>query len=91
MNNACTIGSAFAQDIHLFWPIKQLGVCACLCVRVHVCPTRVFVPHREHSEYKGTEGGSEVSSPVIPHRKICGRDLNTEQHACRREAEEAGE
>lgn len=47
-------------------------------------PTRIFVPHRKHSEYKGTERGSKISSPVIPHRKICRRDLNTKQHTWER-------
>lgn len=51
-------------------------ISVCVCVRL----TRIFVPHWQYSEYEGTECGSEISSPVIPHSKICRRDLNTEQH-----------
>lgn len=44
--------------------------------------TRILVPHRENPEYEGTECGGKISPPVIPHRKIGRRDLNTEQHPC---------
>lgn len=59
------------HEINLFF-IYHICLCACL--------TRIFVPHWQHSEYEGTECGSEISSPVIPHCKICWRDLDTKQH-----------
>jgi len=65
-------------------------VCVCVCVCVYVCVcvecvsapllTSILVPNREHPEYEGAECGSKISPPVIPHRKVGRRDLNTEQH-----------
>lgn len=31
--------------------------------------TFLLVPHCQHSEYEGTEGGSKEAPPVVPHRK----------------------
>lgn len=44
--------------------------------------TCIFIEDRQHSEYKSTECGCKVSSPVVSHRKVCGCYLDTEQHAC---------
>ena len=49
----------------------------CLCV---LLLTSILVPNREHPEYEGAERGGKISPPVIPHRKVGRRDLNTEQH-----------
>ncbi len=43
-------------------------------ISVCVCASHQnLVPHWQYSEYEGTECGSEISSPVIPHSKICRR------------------
>lgn len=52
-------------------------ICVCVCV---LFLTSILVPNREHPEYKGAERGGKISPPVIPHRKVGRRDLNTEQH-----------
>lgn len=54
----------------------------CLCVKCASAPllTSILVPNREHPEYEGAERGGKISPPVIPHRKVGRRDLNTEQH-----------
>lgn len=55
-----------------------------LCVSVEyafpLLLTSILVPNRQHPEYEGTECGGKVSPPVIPHRKVGRRDLNTKQH-----------
>lgn len=54
-----------------------------MCARVCVCVlflTSILVPNREHPEYKGAERGGKIPPPVIPHRKVGRRDLNTEQY-----------
>lgn len=50
-----------------------------VCV-ISVCRTCILVPNRENPEYEGAECGGKISPPVIPHRKVGRRDLNTEQH-----------
>lgn len=44
--------------------------------------TFLLVPHSQHSEYEGTEGGSKEAPPVVPHSKKRGSDLNTKQNPC---------
>lgn len=55
-----------------------------LCISVEyafpLLLTSILVPNRQHPEYEGTECGGKVSPPVIPHRKVGRRDLNTKQH-----------
>ena len=63
--------------------LLQQCVCVCVCVRGCLCVlflTSILVPNREHPEYEGAERGGKISPPVIPHRKVGRRDLNTEQH-----------
>lgn len=42
--------------------------------------TFISVPNSQHSEDEGTEGRSEETSPVVPHRKERRCYFNTEQH-----------
>lgn len=44
--------------------------------------TFLLVPHRQHSEDEGTEGGGKEAPPVVPHGEKRGSDLNAEQHPC---------
>lgn len=52
----------------------------------HKAGTRTFtfllVPHCQHSEYEGTEGGGEEAPPVVPHREKRRCHLDAEQHPC---------
>lgn len=60
-------------------------------VSAHYCLTRgqkgwshfdltfISVPDRQHSEDEGTEGGSEETSPVVPHGEEGGGYLDAEQ------------
>lgn len=52
--------------------------------------TGIFIPHGQHSEYEGTEGGSKISPPVISHSERGRCNLNTEQHTWRRDRHEWG-
>lgn len=52
-------------------------------VQINKFLTFVSVPHRQNSEDEGTEGGSEETSPVVPHREEGGCDFDAEQHTCR--------
>lgn len=44
--------------------------------------TFLLVPHCQHSEDEGAEGGGEEAPPVVPHREERWRHLNAEQHPC---------
>lgn len=48
--------------------------------------TLISVPHGEHPEDEGTEGGSEEPSPVVPDSEERGRDLDAEEDAWGRRA-----
>lgn len=69
---------------------QQLVYILCVCVCV-LFLTSILVPNREYPEYKGAERGGKISPPVIPHRKVGRRDLNTEQHPWWWRGEGAGE
>ena len=44
--------------------------------------TLILVPHGQHSEDEGTEGGGKEASPVVPHGKKGGRHFDAEEHTC---------
>lgn len=64
----------FDKVLHTNPAFQSLTGSTCTCV---------FVEDGQHSEYEGTERSGKVSPPVVPHCKVRGRYLDTEQHTWR--------